>query len=124
MTTANDNRILKLRELIKQKRIELGSEKRFVSLTNCSLKLFGAVYNLHVMEIGDMYALLAILNNMPDNVTISGYTVSDWKTDIKNKLMVISYTAKRNNLDSLESQLEKLLSQETKQAYKSTRLQH
>ena len=49
-----------------------------------------------------------------DECNISGYNVSDWITDIKSKLEIVSYKAEENKLKVMETKLHELLSNEKK----------
>lgn len=119
MTQKNDDRIMQLKEQIEKKRKELAESNtsRFVPITNCLLVIDKTTYNLHV----DSSELLLIkLNSMrlsandlgidTSKIIISGYSLDDWISDVKNNLSIQNYRAEKRKLDSLEKQLTALLS--------------
>lgn len=119
MAQKNDDRIMQLKEQIEKKRKELAASNtsRFVPITNCLLVIDKTTYNLHV----DSSELLLIkLNSMKlsandlgidtSKIIISGYSLDDWISDVKNNLSIQNYRAEKRKLDSLEKQLTALLS--------------
>lgn len=119
MAQKNDDRIMQLKEQIEKKREELAASNtsRFVPITNCLLVIDKTTYNLHV----DSSELLLIkLNSMrlsakdlgidTSKLMISGYSLDNWITDVKNNLSIQNYRAEKKKLDSLEKQLTALLS--------------
>ena len=119
MTQKNDDRIMQLKEQIEKKREELAASdtSRFIPITNCLLVIDKTTYNLHV----DSSELLLIkLNSMrlsakdlgidTSKLMISGYSLDNWITDVKNNLSIQNYRTKKKKLDSLEKQLTALLS--------------
>lgn len=119
MAQKNDDRIMQLKEQIEKKREELAASNtsRFVPITNCLLVIDKTTYNLHV----DSSELLLIkLNSMrlsakdlgidTSKLMISGYSLDNWITDVKNNLSIQNYKAEKKKLDSLEKQLTALLS--------------
>lgn len=119
MAQKNDDRIMQLKEQIEKKRKELAASNtsRFVPITNCLLVIDKTTYNLHV----DSSELLLIkLNSMrlsandlgidTSKIIISGYSLDDWISDVKNNLSIQNYRAEKRKLDSLEKQLTALLS--------------
>lgn len=119
MAQKNDDRIMQLKEQIEKKREELAASNtsRFVPITNCLLVIDKTTYNLHV----DSSELLLIkLNSMrlsakdlgidTSKLMISGYSLDNWITDVKNNLSIQNYRTEKKKLDSLEKQLTALLS--------------
>lgn len=119
MAQKNDDRIMQLKEQIEKKREELAASNtsRFIPITNCLLVIDKTTYNLHV----DSSELLLIkLNSMrlsakdlgidTSKLMISGYSLDNWITDVKNNLSIQNYRTEKKKLDSLEKQLTALLS--------------
>lgn len=119
MAQKNDDRIMQLKEQIEKKREELAisNTSRFIPITNCLLVIDKTTYNLHV----DSSELLLIkLNSMrlsakdlgidTNKLMISGYSLDNWITDVKNNLSIQNYRTEKKKLDSLEKQLTALLS--------------
>ena len=116
----NDERVLQLKKLIETKKAEL-STQRFVPMTNCVLDMEDKKYNLNVLQEKELEFLMVKLNaysmsadNLKINLVISGYGVNEWLTDISGKLAVIIDKKKRDELKTLESKLDKMLSDEKK----------
>lgn len=117
---ANDERIMKLKETIESKRKELASKPtRFNPVTNCLLVLDRDTYNLHVdssklllMKLNSMRLSAKDLEIDTSTLLISGFSLDDWITDVKNYLEVETYKKEKKKLDSLEEQLTSLLSNE------------
>ena len=125
MAQKNDDRIMQLKEQIEKKREELAASNtsRFIPITNCLLLIDKTTYNLHV----DSSELLLIkLNSMrlsakdlgidTSKLIISGYSLDNWITDVKNNLSIQNYRTKKKKLDMLEKQLTALLSDDKQTA--------
>ncbi len=121
MAQQNDERIMSLKKQIEEKKAELEKLKtRFVPETNCMLELDSARYNLHTITDPCNLLLLLKLSSLmmaaekldinPDDVMISGYSLSLWINDIKNKMKADKYKLEKNNLNNIEKQLTDLLS--------------
>ena len=120
MATKNDERIIKLKEIIEKKREELNNmHSRFAPKTNCILQLDGETYNLNVSTQNLTYLLVKInaliqsaelLNMSAEEVTISGFSLADWFDDIKSKKNSIDYRDKKRELTTIENKLNSLLS--------------
>ncbi len=118
----NDDRILELKEKIEEKKQELsGKNTRFVPVTNCIIELDGMTNNLHTCDSDKLALLLVKLNlykkeaeNLDIDFVISGYSIDDWITDIKNKFDIIKTKAEIYNLKTMESKLDELLSEDKK----------
>ena len=120
MATKNDERIIKLKEIIEKKREELNNmQSRFSPKTNCILQLDGETYNLNVSTQNLAYLLIKInaliqsaelLNMSAEEVTLSGFSLADWFDDIKSKKDSIDYRDKKRELTTIENKLNSLLS--------------
>lgn len=121
MTTKNDERVLKLKQVIDKKKLELKGVKKFMPLTNCVLDLEGQKYNLNVLQFNDLQMLLVRLNmylmsanSLGISLDISGYNIAEWITDIKCKIEIFEYKQKESEMKVLEAKLDKMLSDEKK----------
>lgn len=118
----NDDRILELKEKIEEKKQELsGKNTRFVPVTNCIIELDGMANNLHTCDSDKLALLLVKLNlykkeaeNLDIDFVISGYSIDDWITDIKNKFDITKTKAEIYTLKKMESKLDELLSEDKK----------
>ena len=120
----NDEKIIKLKQQIEEKRTKLGNLKRFTPITNCILELDGTTTNIQILSKEKLALLLVKLNlykmsmenlNMSfDKIMISGYDVRDWMNDILAKIDIISYKEEEQKLKTMESKLVELLSKEKK----------
>ena len=120
----NDEKIIKLKQQIEEKRNKLGNLKRFTPVTNCILELDGVTTNIQILSKEKLALLLVKLNlykmsienlNMSfDKIMISGYDVRDWIMDILAKTDIISYKEEEQKLKTMESKLVELLSNEKK----------
>lgn len=101
----NDDRILELKEKIEEKKQELsGKNTKFVPVTNCIIELDGMTNNLHTCDSDKLALLLVKLNlykkeaeNLDIDFVISGYSIDDWITDIKNKFDITKTKAEIYN---------------------------
>lgn len=118
MAQKNDERIMELKSQIEKKRNELSKQsKRFVPITNCLLVLDKVTYNLHVdsselllIKLNSMRLSAKDLDMDTSKIMISGYSLDDWITDVKNNLESKTYKKKKKDLDNLEKELTALLS--------------
>ncbi len=118
----NDDRVLQLKKIIDEKKENLKScKKTFLPITNCILDLDGQKYNLNVLQFDELQLLLVKLNiyltsavSLNISLMISGYSINDWIEDINNKLDVLEFRRKENELKVLENKLNKMLSDEKK----------
>ena len=116
--TKNDERILKLKKEIEKKKEEIEKKDvRFIPKTNCILTLDGDTYNLHVCPVEKLKFLWVKLNmyfmsakDLSLDFSVSGFPVSDWINDIKNRLSILEVKSEKENLRKMEEQLDKLLS--------------
>lgn len=122
MAQNNDERIMTLKAQIEEKKKDLKNKKtKFSPETNCLIELDGVRYNLHTITDHTLLLKLNLLKMSAedlelnlDEIVISGYPLSLWISDIKNKLEYEKYKAEKQKLDMLEKQLTNLLS-DTKQ---------
>lgn len=123
MAQKNDDRIMRLKEEIAEKKAELASKQgRFYPVTNCILVLDGHEYNLHVEANLKLlhvrlhsYCLAAKdLGIDPAEVYIGSYTLLEWLDDINQQREVHSVRQKKVQLEKLERQLDALLSNDKK----------
>ena len=128
MAKANDERILELKKQIEAKKEKLGKSKRFSPITNCFIDLDGQRYNINVLQKEDLKLLLVKLNSYfvsmyfynkeeendlkIDSLTISGYGISDWMSDVENKLNMLSRKDEERKLKAMEDKLTQLLSED------------
>ena len=117
----NDERVLQLKKIIEVKRSELKTVKKFTPITNCILDLEGQKYNLNVLHPYDLRLLLVKVNmylmsakDLCIKFEISGYNIEDWITDINNKMEIFEHKYKESELKTLETKLDKMLSDEKK----------
>lgn len=120
----NDEKIIKLKQQIEEKRNKLGNLKRFTPITNCILELDGVTTNIQILSKEKLALLLVKLNlykmsienlNMSfDKITINGYDIRDWMSDVLAKINIISYKEEEQKLKTMENKLLELLSSEKK----------
>ena len=77
--------------------------------------------NLHTCDSDKLALLLVKLNlykkeaeNLDIDFVISGYSIDDWITDIKDKFDITKTKAEIYNLKTMESKLDELLSEDKK----------
>ena len=118
MANKNDDRIMGLKQRIAAKTAELdGKPNKFVPITNCVLTLDRTTYNIRAES---SVLLLAQLNTWrlsaidlgiaPETIIISGFSLTDWITDVKSCLDVMTTKAEKRRLDAMTKQLDALLS--------------
>ena len=120
----NDEKIIKLKQQIEEKRTKLGNLKRFTPITNCILELDGITTNIQILPKEKLALLLVKLNlykmsmenlNMSlDEIIINGYNIGDWMSDILTKIDIISYKEEEQKIKTMENKLVELLSKEKK----------
>ena len=114
----NDSRILELKKQIQKKKEELGKSSRFSPITNCSIEIDGIRTNLNASNKEQLTFLLVKLHSYLlasadlelEPISISGYTLEEWITDIKSKVAVLSRKEEETKLKTMEDKLTKLLS--------------
>lgn len=120
----NDEKIIKLKQQIEEKRNELGKLKKFTPITNCILELDSITTNIQILSKEKLALLLVKLNlykmsmeNLKmsfDKIIINGYDIRDWMSDVLAKINVISYKEEEQKLKTMENKLIELLSSEKK----------
>jgi hypothetical protein len=118
----NDQKIMELKKQIEEKKAKLIKSQKFSPITNCSIEVDNARYNLQVLNKEQLTTLMVKLNAYAisvkdlklDGFIISGFDVSDWLIDIKSKLDFVSRKEEENKLKMMESKLHQLLSNEKK----------
>lgn len=118
----NDDKILALQKQIEEKKKSINTT--FRPVTNCSLLIDGTRYNIHalVTENEIMYLLIkltSMLNaaiglDMENKYSHEGYKLSEWITDLKAKLAVVSSKDEARKLKEMETKLTQLLSNDKK----------
>jgi hypothetical protein len=123
MANVNDEKIMELKAQIKEKKAKLKGKKKFTPITNCSIEIDGARYNLQVLSKEQLINLLVKLNtyrlsaidlDLLDEYVVSAYKIDEWITDIKSKLEVVSLREEESKLQELERKLHVLLSNDKK----------
>lgn len=118
-TKKNDDRILKLKKIVDEKKEEIKSVKRFNPRTTCTLDLDNQHYNLNVLTSNELKLLLVKLNtyalsanDLNVKLEICGFDIVDWMMDIRAKLEIYEQKEKISELKKLEEKLEEMLSNE------------
>lgn len=118
---ANDDVILELKKRIDEKKKALKGAEKFSPVTNCSLELGAQRFNIQVSGKEQLTDLLVMLNAYRNSAIelevnteykISGYSLDDWITDIKARLMNLNRNIEQSKLKALEDKLDSLLSSE------------
>lgn len=115
----NDDKILALKEKIAERRDSIGKPIRFSPKTSCIIELDGARYNINVLKRDELILLYCKLQALAtaadslgfsDQLVISGFPVAQWGADIGERIAAIDQKEDLAKLATMESQLEKLLS--------------
>ncbi|MGG1440867.1 hypothetical protein ABE354_02180 [Brevibacillus laterosporus] len=123
MTKTNDQKILELKKQIEEKKKKVGMSQKFTPVTNCSIELDGARYNIQVLQKEQIILLVVKLNayalaakelGLLGDYNISGFNVMDWLTDLKAKLDFVNRKEEEGKLKMMEAKLDQLLSNEKK----------
>lgn len=128
--TQNDDKVLKLMNEVKKRKLEIATSEKAAWTTNCSLNINGKTINLHVVNDVNVLvgALAALLRNRANHVEAAkllgfdkpapfehdGYSLEDWLADMKIRATKIQIAQKRKDLERYEAQLDKLLSNDKK----------
>lgn len=119
MSKTNDERILELRKQINEKEKEVGRVMPFSPITNCNLELDGMRYNLHAMTKEQLvstmvklqsYLISAKTLDVSDELTFSGYHVSNWIEDMQSKFLNFKKADELKKLKVMKNKLDELLS--------------
>lgn len=123
MSNANDARILEMKKQIEKKKEELGVASRFNPITNCSFELDDERYNINALSKEKLvllavklqaYLIAAKTLELAEIFELSGYHVSDWISDIMQKLQILKRTDEAKNLKVMEDKLGRMLSETKK----------
>ncbi|MDP9675353.1 hypothetical protein J2W97_001336 [Paenibacillus jamilae] len=123
MANNNDQKILELKKQIETKKKQISKSKKFSPVTNCSIELDGIRHNIQVLTKEQVISLMVKLNSyamsadnlgLLHNYTISGFNVAEWIDDLKSKLEFMSRKEEELKLKTMESKLDKLLSNDKK----------
>jgi hypothetical protein len=119
----NDKKIMLLKKQIEEKKATLSKSHRFEPITNCSLDIYGARYNLHVLQKEQLIVLYVQLNSYVtsakelgylESFIVNGFTLTDWVKDVKAKLDNVTRKEEASNLRDMETKLNELLSNDKK----------
>lgn len=136
MSKENDEKIMKLREVVAKKKKELKKYKKFSPVTTCRLEFDGQNYNLHTLTLSSASYLLVKLSLIKDkqdqlkekgiisvNITFSGYVIEDWIEDVTAIISDLEFRNKKQELRAIESKLEDLLSEDKKTELETNKLE-
>ena len=125
MGKTKDEIVLEMQEQVKKMKAEIRKAEKPNWTTSCSFKESpnsGAI-NIHVVsDTKSLIGMVAFLNNTKEKMeaaakelgienykhTHDGYSVDDWKGDIKMRLDKINIATKKQQLEAIESRLAKL----------------
>lgn len=121
----NDEKIMRLKKTIEERKAALGEKKSFTPKTSCSLEFEGQRYNLHATNDYSTLAYILCklhaiemaagdLNIYAGAILICGYPVSDWVADLKSKIEVVARMNREKELKEFERKLDALLSADKK----------
>ena len=121
-TAQNDEKIIKLKEQITQKKKQLDKSKRFIPATNCSIELDGVRSNIQVLTKDQLIFLLVKLNGYLmsakaleiSDFSVCGYRAEEWMADIQLRIDILNRKDDENKLKDMESKLDRMLSDEKK----------
>ncbi|MEC4565513.1 hypothetical protein L8C07_06105 [Paenibacillus sp. CMAA1739] len=123
MANNNDQKILELKKQIEAKKKQISKSQKFVPVTNCSIEVDGIRHNIQVLTKEQAISLMVKLNSyamsadnlgLLHNYTISGFSVVEWIEDLKSKLDFMTRKEEEQKLKTMESKLDKLLSNDKK----------
>ena len=119
----NDEKVLQLKQQIEEKKKTLSKIKKFTAITNCSINFDGAQININTLQRDGLVQLYVKLNALQlsaidlgllDELNISGYNISEWIEDVKNKLEALTVKQEETKLRQMEIRLTQLLSEDKK----------
>lgn len=118
----NDEKIVSLMNVIKEKKESIGAEPKFRPATTCNLCIDMTMKtNIHtiitveeankaLMMLG-LYELACEKIGIDANSAMIGdFSISDWKKDLLSRKELLEYKKKVRELNSLESQLNGMMS--------------
>lgn len=120
-TIKNDEKILELKEQIAIKKKKLERSVKFTPITNCSIELDSARYNIQTLS-KDQLIMLAVklntykrsANELELDLIISSYSINDWLYDVLCKLKIMNHKQEEAQLKAMENKLDMLLSNDKK----------
>ena len=121
----NDDKILTLKKQIEEKKNVLGKQPKFLPVTTCVVTYNNSKINIHTLtSIKDIETMMIYFNMYImsakdlqidyNNICFDGFSVLDWIEDLKSKKRMLEYNEKKQQLNTLEKKLDKLLSDEKK----------
>ena len=127
---SNDARISQYRDTSELKRKELGEKPKLAYVTNALLDLDGTKVNLNTLSTDEECVLvvskLLSVTDMADRANavlgtkvmpkFGDFTAAQWIEDIKLRVRVISWEAKKKKLAAMDAQLKTLMSDDAKTA--------
>ena len=131
MTNNTDKQVQELFKIVQQRKQEIAKAEKPNWITNCSFgydKDSSQRYNIQTMSnVDDLISILAFLMDkessfnqaakeldVDNKFTWMNYSVEDWKSDIHTRINKIQISKKKNELETLEGRLDKLISPELK----------
>lgn len=139
MAKTKDEIVLEMQEQVKKLKAEIRKAEKPTWTTSCSFRetTSSSAINIHVVsDIKVLVGMVAYLNNMEARMNEAakelgvtykhmhdGYSVDDWKSDIKLRLDKINIAVKKSQLEQIESRLAKLESPELKEKRELEELQ-
>jgi hypothetical protein len=140
MAKTKDEIVLEMQEQVKKLKSEIRKAEKPTWTTSCSFRETpsSSAINIHVVnDIKVLVGMVAFLNNMVQRMaeaaeelgvtykhTHDGYSVDDWKSDIKLRLDKINIAVKKTQLEQIEARLAKLESPELKEKRELEELQN
>lgn len=129
--TKNDIKINALLEKVEEQKAKLGPKPKATLVTNGVLAVRGMTFNLNVCSIDQLVVALAnllrteqeesflldaadILGVKKVENTIGGYSIPDWKEDIKTRVAVLQWNEKKRELEKTETALNQMISEDAK----------
>lgn len=113
----NDARILELKEKIALKREAIATTQNNTYQTNCIIAFEGSKKNLRVLKKDDLILLACQLHELKKSseeldyeLTLSGFPVDSWLSDIKCRIVALDAREEHNKLKEMESKLSTFLS--------------
>lgn len=119
----NDAKILQLKNLIEKKKEEVEKASiTFRPTTNFVLIQNGQSLNLHTCTVEQLKLKAIELYNTErgalalgfEDMSINGFKICDWLSDIRNKIDQLELAQKKKDLKLMEAKLDTMLSEEKK----------
>jgi hypothetical protein len=125
MSNLNDAKIKVLQEKIEKQKESMGSRPRAAWITNG----LACGKNINVLERSELVEVFAFLRTTAQGmkesaeilgydepIIVHGYPIESWEEDFKNRMNIINWNLKKNQLNQLESKLQKLMSEDARTA--------